>query len=126
MLRWQDKYLIRLVGYKISPVLWEKLSNNRLSAGRVQSVAVRLICEREEEIEVFVPKEYWTISAELAKAKSANSFIAELTKHNGKKIEINNEDEAKKILNALNAENQNLLSQKSQPEKQNEILRRLL
>ena len=55
--------LDKLVGYKLSPVLWKQLGNYHLSAGRVQSVALRMICEREEEIEAFVPKEYWSIHA---------------------------------------------------------------
>ncbi|MBR1680539.1 type I DNA topoisomerase [bacterium] len=92
--------LDRLVGYKISPVLWEKLRNNHLSAGRVQSVALRMICEREDEIEAFVPVEYWTISAELKKEKSL--FEAELQKYKDKKIEIPNEQEASKIVEFLN------------------------
>ncbi|MDD3593211.1 MAG: type I DNA topoisomerase [Candidatus Gastranaerophilales bacterium] len=95
--------LDRVVGYKISPVLWKKLSNNRLSAGRVQSVALRLICEREEEIEAFVTQEYWKISADLSKVKSTAQFSAELVKFQGNKIEINNEEEAKKITDALEA-----------------------
>ncbi|OGI21040.1 MAG: DNA topoisomerase I [Candidatus Melainabacteria bacterium RIFOXYA12_FULL_32_12] len=95
------RILDRLVGYKISPILWQKVGKG-LSAGRVQSVAVRLICDREKEIEAFVPKEYWTIGAELAKPKSTNSFVAELTKFNGEKIEINNEEEATKVVNTVN------------------------
>ena len=93
--------LDRIVGYKISPVLWEKLRNNRLSAGRVQSVALKLICEREEEIEAFIPQEYWEISAELTKQKSSHIFVAELTKFNDKKIEIKNKEEADKIFETL-------------------------
>ena len=97
--------LDRLVGYKISPILWQKIRGGKsLSAGRVQSVAVRLICDREQEVDAFVAKEYWTISAELSKLKSANSFIAELTKFKGEKIEINNEQETKKILETLSKE----------------------
>ena len=92
--------LDRLVGYKISPVLWEKLRNNHLSAGRVQSVALRMICEREDEIDAFVPVEYWTVSAELEKEKV--TFEAELQKCNDKKIEIKNEEEATKIVEYLN------------------------
>ena len=92
--------LDRLVGYKISPVLWEKLRNNHLSAGRVQSVALRMICEREDEIEAFVPVEYWTISAELEKEKA--TFEAELQKYKEKKIEIPNEEESTKIVEYLN------------------------
>lgn len=91
--------LDRLVGYKISPVLWEKLKNNHLSAGRVQSVALRMICEREEEIDAFVPVEYWTISALLE--KEGQNFEAELSKFQDKKIEIKNEAEAQKIVDFL-------------------------
>lgn len=92
--------LDRLVGYKISPVLWEKLRNNHLSAGRVQSVALRMICEREDEIDAFVPEEYWTITAELEKEKIP--FEAELQKYADKKIEIKNEKDATKIVDYLN------------------------
>jgi len=60
------RVLDRIVGYKISPLLWKKVKKG-LSAGRVQSVATRLICDREEEIEKFVPEEYWTITAKLLK-----------------------------------------------------------
>ncbi|MGN0015499.1 MAG: DNA topoisomerase, partial [Candidatus Gastranaerophilaceae bacterium] len=91
--------LDRLVGYKISPVLWEKLRNNRLSAGRVQSVALKMICEREKLIEAFVPEEYWTISADFEKNKK--QYSAELVKYNGKKIEIKSEAESNKIVNEL-------------------------
>ena len=91
--------LDRLVGYSISPVLWEKLKNNRLSAGRVQSVALKMICEREKEIEAFIPQEYWTISS-LFEAKDIQ-FEAILTKFKGKKIEIKNENEANEILTKL-------------------------
>ena len=87
--------LDRLVGYKISPVLWEKMRNYRLSAGRVQSVALRMICEREDEIDAFVPVEYWSITADLMKGKLP--FTAELTKYKDKKIEIKNKEEADKI-----------------------------
>lgn len=92
--------LDRLVGYKISPVLWEKLRNNHLSAGRVQSVALRMICEREDEIEAFVPVEYWSISADLEKEKT--NFEAELQKYQDKKVEISNEADATKIVEYLN------------------------
>ncbi len=95
--------LDRVVGYKISPVLWEKLRNNRLSAGRVQSVALKLICEREAEIEAFVPQEYWEIDAQLTKQKSTHVFTAELTKYQDKKIEIKNQEEADKIVKTLTA-----------------------
>ena len=62
------RILDRIVGYKISPLLWKKVKKG-LSAGRVQSVATRLICDREEEIENFVPEEYWSITAELKKER---------------------------------------------------------
>lgn len=91
--------LDRLVGYKISPVLWEKLRNNRLSAGRVQSVALRMICEREDLIDAFVPEEYWTISADFEKDKK--TYSAELVKYLGKKIEIKSEEESNNIVNYL-------------------------
>ncbi len=91
--------LDRLVGYKISPVLWEKMRNYRLSAGRVQSVALRMICEREDEIDAFTPVEYWTISASLLKGKLL--FAAELTKYKDKKIDIKTKEEADKIVAEL-------------------------
>ena len=97
------RILDRLVGYKLSPLLWQKVGKG-LSAGRVQSVTVRIICERESEIEAFVPKEYWSITAELAKHKSQTFFEAELTKYKDKKIEINNQEEAQKILDILQKE----------------------
>ena len=87
--------LDKLVGYKLSPVLWKQLGNYHLSAGRVQSVALRMICEREEEIEAFVPKEYWSIHTIMD--KDGKLFDAEVNKYKNKKIEINNEEEANKI-----------------------------
>lgn len=93
--------LDKLVGYKLSPVLWKKLGNYNLSAGRVQSVALRMICEREDEIDAFIPQEYWTISAELS--KKGDIFTAELSKIKDKAIEKNipNEEEALKIVTEL-------------------------
>jgi len=91
--------LDKLVGFKISPVLWEKLRNYNLSAGRVQSVALRMICEREDEIEAFTPVEYWSIMAELE--KDGTIIEAELSKYKDKKIEINNEEEALAIVKFL-------------------------
>lgn len=95
--------LDKLVGFKISPVLWEKLRNYKLSAGRVQSVALRMICEREDEIEAFTPVEYWSIMAELD--KDGTIVEAELSKYKDKKIEIKNEEEAKKIVDFLSDKN---------------------
>jgi DNA topoisomerase I len=95
------RILDRLVGYKISPLLWSKVRSG-LSAGRVQSVAVKLIVDREREIEAFIPKEYWTISALLASAQDAGiPFSAELVAHRGEKLELASGDEADAILRAL-------------------------
>ena len=96
------RLLDRLVGYKLSPLLWEKVGKG-LSAGRVQSVAVKIICDREDEIEAFVSQEYWKISADLSKLKSSSSFNAELTKCDNKKIEVNNEEEAKTVVDTLDS-----------------------
>ena len=87
--------LDKLVGYKLSPVLWKQLGNYHLSAGRVQSVALRMICEREEEIEAFIPKEYWTVHVLMN--KDGKEFEAEVSKYKNKKIDINNEEEANKV-----------------------------
>ena len=87
--------LDKLVGYKLSPVLWKQLGNYHLSAGRVQSVALRMICEREEEIEAFIPKEYWSVHTIMD--KEGKCFEAEVNKYKGKKFDINNEEEANKI-----------------------------
>ena len=94
------RVLDRIVGYKISPVLWKKVRKG-LSAGRVQSVAVRLIVEREEEIERFIPEEYWNITAQLKDKNSKKSFSARLVGKNDKKIELHSEDEVKNILQDL-------------------------
>lgn len=93
--------LDKLVGYKLSPVLWKQMGNYNLSAGRVQSVALRMICEREDEIEAFVPQEYWSIHADLAKDNKI--FEAEVSKYKDKPIEktIKNEQEAQKIVEYL-------------------------
>jgi DNA topoisomerase-1 len=88
----------RIFGYQLSPLLWKKVKSG-LSAGRVQSVALRLICEREEEIRRFVPQEYWEITVHLHKQKK--KFEAILSRIDGKKTEIPNEEEAKKIVERL-------------------------
>ncbi|MBI5467963.1 MAG: type I DNA topoisomerase [Deltaproteobacteria bacterium] len=93
------RVLDRLVGYQVSPVLWDKVRRG-LSAGRVQSVAVRLICDREREIQAFVPREYWSVTAEFETAASER-FAAKLAKKDGKKIELNNELDAKGVLDDL-------------------------
>lgn len=93
--------LDKLVGYKLSPVLWKEMGNRKLSAGRVQSVALRMICEREEEIEAFKPQEYWSIHVLLD--KDGKTFESELSKIKGKSVEktIKNSDEAQKIVDYL-------------------------
>ena len=91
------RVLDRIVGYKISPVLWKKVRRG-LSAGRVQSVAVELIVDREEEIEKFIPQEYWNIYVKLLDEDSKKSFEAKFYGKNGKKQEINNKQEVDEIL----------------------------
>ena len=93
------RILDRLVGYKLSPLLWQKVCLG-LSAGRVQSVAVALICQREKEILDFVPEEYWTIDADL-KNSSNKQFRVRLVKISGKKAEVHNQAEADKIADSL-------------------------
>jgi DNA topoisomerase-1 len=94
------RILDRLVGYQVSPILWEKVRRG-LSAGRVQSVAVRIICEREREIQDFVSEEYWSLTATLKGKDSPVSFDAKLTKWKGKKVKMGNEAEALAIQKAL-------------------------
>ncbi len=91
------RILDRLVGYSISPILWEKV-RGRLSAGRVQSVALRLIVEREREIENFIPVEYWSIHVELKPEKLKSTFVAKLAKIDDKDPELPNEETVKPIL----------------------------
>lgn len=96
------RVLDRLVGYKLSPLLWQKVRRN-LSAGRVQSVAVRLVCDREREILAFVPQEYWSIVAKLTPEGRMEPFEAKLAQINGSKAEVANEEDANKILADLDA-----------------------
>ena len=93
------RILDRLVGYQISPVLWKKVKYG-LSAGRVQSVAVRIICERERAIFAFDPEEYWSVTAYL-EGEQPPAFSAKLAKKNGKKIKISNQQEADTVLSDL-------------------------
>lgn len=99
------RILDRIVGYSLSPILWKKVARG-LSAGRVQSVAVRLIVEREEEIKRFVPREYWDLEAELKRKIDTpkDKFTAKLDKHKDKKVEVKHQEEAEKILTALKKE----------------------
>lgn len=94
------RVLDRLVGYKISPLLWKKIKKG-LSAGRVQSVAVRLICDRENEIKSFVSKEYWSLIAKLTDTKSKKSFNAKFYGAAGAKLDINDEKSMKDLLAKL-------------------------
>ena len=105
------RVLDRIVGYKLSPLLWKKVGRG-LSAGRVQSVAVKLVVEREDEIKAFKPREYWEIEAELKKQKvnaeaqesDKKSFIAKLDKKDLKKIDIKNKGQADDLVNTLKKE----------------------
>jgi len=100
------RILDRVVGYFLSPLLWRKITRG-LSAGRVQSAALRLIVEREREINNFVPQEYWEIEAELTKAPKSpdrppgRSFLAQLEKIEDKKVEIKNQEEADNLVNDI-------------------------
>ncbi|MEP2943240.1 MAG: type I DNA topoisomerase [Hyphomicrobiales bacterium] len=120
-----EAYLARraldyLVGFTLSPVLWRKLPGSR-SAGRVQSVALRLICEREREIEIFNPQEYWSIVAHLQNS-AAKSFEARLTAFEGKRkqrLDINNETEATSIKTMLESASFKVESVEAKPQKRN-------
>ena len=106
------RVLDRLVGYKLSPLLWYKTGKNWLSAGRVQSIAVRLIVEREREIKAFIPVEFWEIGARLRAGVSRQSskteekdFIAKLSKINDKTAEVTNKEQADKVVGDLEKAN---------------------
>ena len=119
-----DAYLARraldyLVGYTLSPVLWRKLPGAR-SAGRVQSVALRLICERENEIEAFKSQEYWSIDADLR--APGGTFSAHLTHLDGKRLEklsLANEADARRAVDAINARTFKIGSVETKPAKRN-------
>ena len=96
------RVLDRLVGYKLSPLLWKKVKFG-LSAGRVQSVAVRLVVEREREREAFNPEEYWEIAAELKKSQGEGQFSAQLLEKDGQKVKIGLKEDADQILSDLQA-----------------------
>ncbi len=114
------RVLDRLVGYKISPLLWKKIRKG-LSAGRVQSVTVKLICDREEEINSFIPKEYWTLKALLSKNKEKfeANFVGKLINGKEQKIELNNEEEMDKILDSIDKKNFSVLEIKKGKRKRN-------
>ncbi len=94
------RILDRIVGYKLSPLLWRKVRKG-LSAGRVQSVAVKIICDRQKEIDSFISEEYWTTSVTLHEKGKATKFEAEVTKISGKKLVIKNKSEAAKVVKDL-------------------------
>lgn len=94
------RILDRIVGYKISPLLWKNVKKG-LSAGRVQSVATKIICDREEEINSFVPKEYWTITGEFTRENKKEKFVAKFFGTDKGKLEITSKDEADKVLSVL-------------------------
>lgn len=93
------RVLDRLVGYQISPLLWRKVRRG-LSAGRVQSAALKIICDRENQIKAFVPQEYWNITADFKKGKK---FTAKLAEYKGKKLAIESKEAADKVLAELEA-----------------------
>ena len=94
------RVLDRIVGYQLSPLLWRKIRKG-LSAGRVQSVATKIVADRDREIEDFVPVEYWTLSAKLREGSKGQLFEAEAVKYKGKKLELHNEAEARAAEEAL-------------------------
>ena len=94
------RVLDRMVGYRISPLLWAKVKRG-LSAGRVQSVALRIICDREDEINAFIPKEYWTIDAILNVKGEKKPITARFVGKAGQKIELENSGQVDKIMNEL-------------------------
>ncbi len=112
------RVLDRLVGYKISPLLWSRVKRN-LSAGRVQSVAVRLICDREREIQAFVPQEYWTLIARLTPFKEDFPFEARLVQIDGEKAEITNGDQAESIVRDLDSAEYRVLDTKRAERRRN-------
>ncbi|QQZ07956.1 type I DNA topoisomerase [Heyndrickxia vini] len=110
------RILDRLVGYNISPLLWKKVKKG-LSAGRVQSVAVRLIIDRENEIKNFIPEEYWTIVADFKKGK--DTFQGSFYGINGKKVELKSEKEVKSILSQIKGKDFEITSVSKKERKRN-------
>jgi DNA topoisomerase-1 len=108
------RMLDRIVGYKLSPLLWRKIRKG-LSAGRVQSVAVKIICDRQTEIDNFVSQEYWSLAVQLREEAKKPLFIADLIKEDDKKITINNKEDVDKIVN--NLKNSTYLVKDSQSKK---------
>lgn len=94
------RVLDRLVGYKISPLLWAKVKRG-LSAGRVQSVALRIVCDRENEINAFIPEEYWTLEASLKEDGAKTPLLAKLHDYKGRKLPVDSKEEMDEILKSL-------------------------
>ncbi|HZI89386.1 MAG TPA: type I DNA topoisomerase, partial [Candidatus Polarisedimenticolia bacterium] len=113
------RVLDRLVGYQVSPFLWKTVRYG-LSAGRVQSVALRLICEREEEVRAFVPREYWTLDADLATAKDER-FRARVQKKDGEKIALENEAQAGAAAEELGRQTFRVSGVRTQEKKRNPL-----
>ncbi|MGQ9424638.1 type I DNA topoisomerase [Gilvimarinus sp. F26214L] len=107
------RFLDRVVGYMVSPLLWEKIARG-LSAGRVQSVAVRLVVEREREIRAFIPEEYWDVFADLT-TDAANNIRFEVKKHQGKAFEPKNEEQALKAVRELEKAGYQVASREDKP-----------
>ncbi len=112
------RVLDRIVGYSISPILWKKVKKG-LSAGRVQSVTCKLICDREKEIEAFVPGEYWLLNVLLKEEKSGKSFSAEFYGKNGKKVKLTNQASVEQVINDLEGAEFSVLSMKTGEKKRN-------
>ncbi|RJX26426.1 MAG: type I DNA topoisomerase [Dethiobacter sp.] len=112
------RILDRMVGYMISPLLWEKIRKG-LSAGRVQSVAARLICDREKEIESFIPEEYWTIEGNFKEPEEGNVFAARFYGKAGKRINLAREKEVNTVLQRLGGRNYEILKVQFQERRRN-------
>ncbi|HBM16270.1 MAG TPA: type I DNA topoisomerase [Lentisphaeria bacterium] len=112
------RVLDRLVGYQLSPLLWSRIEKNT-SAGRVQSVALRIVCEREREIQNFIPKEYWDFGAKfMHENKEDRLYLAKLFQINGKKADISNTQKAQEVYDAVtNAGKYYISSAKTEPAK---------
>lgn len=113
------RVLDRLVGYNISPLLWEKINKKGLSAGRVQSVAIRLICDREKEINSFVPEEYWSLTAELTPGRKKDLFQARFRGKEKAKIKLPDEKTVKEIMERLKEANYTVKNIKKRERKRN-------
>lgn len=110
------RILDRIVGYKLSPLLWSKVQRG-LSAGRVQTVAVKIICDREHEYQNFVPQEYWTFSVMLAKTAKQKPFKADLLKYKDKKLNVSTEQEARNIVDKITKAEKYIVSDVDKKEK---------